>query len=343
MLGLEEYKIKFDNDLKKFLEKEFLKLDQVWHENFNSQKETYLTDKLIDYTIESVNGGKRFRPYLVYLMSESDNYEDSVNFAIAIELLHSFALVHDDIMDKSETRRGEKSIYKFFLDNLKSEVEDIDKTHIAYSMAILIGDYLFSLCEGAFSQTENPKARQFFQILKSEVILGQMLDVELGLKLNPTEDEIKQKTYLKTANYSVSRPMQIGCLLNKYDETKMQFCLDFGFHLGLAFQIQDDYLNLVNPIEITGKKQFSDIEEGKHTLATWYLQNSSNQEIKTKFTQEYFGKKDFDSIELQKLLTESGAIEYMKELFENHYNECLKFNCSKELKDLVYILAKRNK
>jgi geranylgeranyl diphosphate synthase type I len=351
-LNLEQFCKKFESDLNNYLTENLVQLKEVWHADFigstdnNSQGEAvnfdYLTDEILKYTIKSQTGGKRFRPYLVYLMAQPLSYEESLNYAIAVELLHSFALIHDDIMDRSELRRGQKSIFKF----IEDKIDHQDKTHIAYSLAILVGDYIFSLAEGSF-ENRNQKinnahhftARKLFQTLKSEVILGQMLDIELGLKTNPPKNEILQKTYLKTANYSVSRPMQIGLSLHEIitdKPTDFQFCLDFGYNLGLAFQIQDDYLNLINDETITGKQQFSDLYEAKHTLASWHLKQQNNL---TDF-------KDLKADAIKKILVSTGTLNYLKENIEEYYSKSLMIAQStnyKFLLPLIEFLKNRNK
>lgn len=358
--SLSQYCEKFNKDFNTYLKSNLVLLKDSWHQQFLLEESDceLLTDSIINYCIDSQIGGKRFRPYLVYLMAQPLSYENSLNYAMAIELLHSFALVHDDIMDKSEIRRGKKSIYKYTEDLLcnknnfkfdkKLTKEEI--THIAYSMAILIGDYLFSLAEGVFEEYQSKDinfilnnhriARKTFQTLKSEVILGQMLDVELGLKNCPTKAEILQKTFLKTANYSVSRPMQIGLTISNHTknyDSNLQFCLDFGFHLGLAFQIQDDFLNLTQTQDITGKKRFSDIYEKKQTLANWYLTQECNITNDLSLVTEK---------ELDFILSQNKVYEYLEQEFVINYETAQKLakdNNFLDLENLVEFLKNRTK
>lgn len=354
-LSLEEFCVRFEVSLQEYLEEEFVDLKDTWFAELGVPEREYMTDKLVEYTKEAVRGGKRFRPYLIYIQACPLSYEESVNFGIAVELLHSFALVHDDFMDKADTRRNKKTINQFCADLLNESKVGIDKLHFANSMAVLIGDYLFSLAEGAFEKSaEFPyisicgqqlkAARGLFQKLKSEVILGQMLDMELGLYENPSKNEILQKTFLKTANYSVTRPMQIGTVIRGGNEEEVEFCQQFGFSLGLGFQIQDDYLNLAYSKEFTGKNQFADFEEGKHTLASWYLMNDAGEEYKKQFA-SYFGVtlQIKQHQEILEFCQKSGCLEFLKNSYSNYYLECYNSTSNPALLGLVKYLENRTK
>jgi geranylgeranyl diphosphate synthase type I len=350
ILSLEEYCLKFEKDFSQFLSDNLLRLEQTWPTSLGHPEREYLTDKLLKYTLEATKGGKRFRPYLIYLQASPLSYEASLNYAIAVELLHSFALVHDDFMDKAETRRSKKTVNQFFCDELNQLKipSKVDVVHYANSMAVLVGDYLFSLAEESFEDNENielgfhKNARSYFKILKSEVILGQMLDIELSLYENPSKNEILQKTFLKTANYSVTRPMQIGTAILNTEKSEFVFCEEFGLKLGLGFQIQDDYLNLAYGEEVTGKKQYADIEEGKHTLASWYLLNHENGDVKSEF-KEIFGISMTNLEDCKKLLEESGVLDYLKKEISKYYYECEQLTKNERLASLVNYLKLRTK
>lgn len=267
---------------------------------------TYCLDLFAD-------SGKRLRPYLIYLACLPKSFQESIQFAVAVELIHSFALVHDDIMDKCDYRRGQLSMHKF--------LEKNSDAHIAQSLSILIGDHLFSLAEGEFSKPSELKsnqARLVFQQLKSEVMLGQMMDMEFRTRTEVGFDEIIQKTNLKTASYSVTKPLQIGFALS--NQNHHQFAQEFGYNLGLAFQIQDDLLNLTAPKEQTGKDQFSDIEEGEHTVFTHAVMQSEFQE---EFL-ELFGKPLTDPEMLTQILEESKALEFGQNLIDEHFGKAQK-------------------
>jgi geranylgeranyl pyrophosphate synthase len=157
-----------------------------------------------------------------------------------------------------------------------------------------------------------------------------MLDVELGLSENPSLEEIMQKTYLKTANYSVSRPMQVGLAINNNLSPKnSEFCLEFGFNLGLSFQIQDDYLNLAYSLEVTGKEQYGDLYENKHTLASWFLKEKN---IAMKFT-----RSDLEAI--PKYLLQSGVLAYLTANIEDYYLKALaELEANPEFETLKYLV-----
>lgn len=351
-LNLADFRARFCQDLKKYFESNLLLQKDCISENFNINS-NFISDELLKYMLSFIEKGKMFRPYLVYVMAKNKTYKECLNYCLAIELLHFFALIHDDVMDKAESRRLNATLHEYFksqVSNLNIEKTKLD--HIANSMAVLAGDYVFSICEGAFEDTENESnyrnhrlARKCFQQLKSEVILGQILDVELELMQNPSKDLILQKTYLKTANYSISRPMQIGVTISERSELT-DFCLEFGFNLGLAFQLQDDLLSLTQEKEITGKEIFSDIVENKHTLATWFIRNNLGSELINYFESNFVSNKNLDKDDLASFLKKNKVIEYLQKNIDEYYSLALEIAVSKEENELIELvkeLSKRKK
>lgn len=225
-----------------------------------------IQDQLIQ-SAKIAEKGKKIRPFLTYIM---DSTKSNTPIYQSLELIHLFALVHDDIMDECDARRGQTTVHahsrKFYPDQEKSK-----QTRITESIAILAGDLIFSLAEKRFqdSLSDLPKekwqeAYSYFNQLKEQVIYGQLLDLHLTSKQESTEKEVYDKTFYKTASYTIIKPMQIGCILADRQDL-IQFCHEFGEPLGVAFQIQDDYLNLTQTEEETGKPQFTDILENQKT------------------------------------------------------------------------------
>lgn len=239
--------------------------------------------KAISQILPISRGGKRVRPYLVSLMDLEKNRVLHQPIYESLELIHLFALVHDDIMDECDMRRSEETIHSFAR-SLYPNLDDSKQSRITESIAILVGDIIFSLAEkqfiSVFQKTKVTqilsKAYQYFCQLKEQVIYGQLLDLHLTSELTTTPGEVYDKTFYKTASYTVIKPMQIGAILSGRDDL-LQFCHDFGEALGVAFQIQDDYLNLTQSEEVTGKPQFSDVLESQKTFFTVYLQEHSDQ------------------------------------------------------------------
>ena len=268
---------------------------------FNPRFEAYLNEHLlslpeprledmITHTKKILSGGKRFRPYLLQLMaarSEEEFFDEtSLPAAFAVEMIHGFALIHDDIMDKSEMRRSEKSAHLYIEERYAKDFPNaIDLAHIGVSQAILLGDLVFSLAEGALCDQaahqdsfEARKAmRNCFQQLKWEVMMGQMLDVDFMLRDKVDKVALEQKTFLKTASYSMVRPMQIGAHIAGFGPEVLEFCSEFGRATGLAFQIQDDAFNVSRQGELMGKDIMSDVEGAQHTLVRLFYEQQADE------------------------------------------------------------------
>ncbi len=317
--------------------------------------------KTLQQIVPIAEGGKRVRPYLTFLMDSSENESNHQPFYQAIELIHLFALIHDDIMDECDNRRGEPTIHchsRQFYPNLPTA----KNSRITESIAILAGDLVFSLAEKSFvngikksTQKENAlKAYEYFCMLKEEVIYGQLLDLHLSAQKEASHQEVYDKTFYKTASYTVIKPLQIGCILAGRDDL-LDFCHEFGESLGVAFQIQDDYINLTVPEEITGKPQYSDVLEGQKTFFTVYLQGHE-EKSHWEYYQSLLSNKELNkdqSTNLKSILTSSNALQAGLEEFTKLYSkaedilESNKSNLSQDsyqgLKELVEYLKTRRK
>ncbi len=201
-------------------------------------------------------GGKRLRPVLAMLTSESinGNYDSVMPFAAALELIHNFTLVHDDIMDKSTLRRNLQTV------------------HIKYGepTAILAGDYLFAKAFEALYdlKVNDPLYKELNKGLVRSILdicEGQQLDIEFEQRSIITESEYFDMIMKKTAVlFQISS--RGGALIANADPTIVQSLADYGLYLGLSFQIWDDYLDLSSDTETLGKDIGNDIRNGKKTL-----------------------------------------------------------------------------
>jgi geranylgeranyl diphosphate synthase type I len=282
--------------------------------------------QILSQIIPIAMGGKRVRPYLSYLMDSPENHATHTPIYQALELIHLFALIHDDIMDECDTRRGEQTIHAFAREIYQHQ-DATKQSRITESIAILAGDLIFSLAENQFFQaiqnSQTPQTIQaypYFNKLKEEVIYGQLLDLHLTSEQTATQKEVYDKTFYKTASYTVIKPMQIGCLLAGNDSL-LEFCHTFGEALGVAFQIQDDYINLTQPQEITGKPQFSDVLESQKTFFTVYLQDHKDKSH-WRFYQSFHAHKELtnsEQVNLFNSLQESGALEAGLKRFTDLY------------------------
>lgn len=223
-----------------------------------------------------VGGGKRLRPAFTYwgfraaggVVGQS---APVVRAAAAIELVHASALVHDDVMDDSATRRGGPSAHRQFARlRLGGRIPD-DPGQFGTMAAILLGDLLLSWSDELLSQSGlKPKAlargRGYFDKLRTEVMAGQYLDVLAQTSRSSSAADAMRVVRYKSAKYTVERPLQFGAALAKAERPLLAALSAYGIPLGEAFQLRDDMLGVFGEEDVTGKPSGDDIREGKRTL-----------------------------------------------------------------------------
>lgn len=216
-----------------------------------------------------LSGGKRVRPVLCYWGWRGAGGPDSdeiVSAAAALELCHAGLLIHDDIMDASELRRGLPTVHRRLERPGRAGAEPFGR-----SAAILLGVLALAWADELLvtSGTDPSRMRdayRCFSAMRTEVIAGQYLDI-----LAQLSDEIDLERALtvvryKTAKYTVERPLQIGGALAGADQALLDGYSAFGLPLGEAFQLRDDVLGVFGDPELTGKSVTDDLREGKHTV-----------------------------------------------------------------------------
>jgi geranylgeranyl diphosphate synthase type II len=238
-------------------------------------------------------GGKRIRPVLTLMAAEvfDANYEKALPAAMAVEVFHNFSLVHDDIMDEAPLRRGEVTVH---------EKWDLNT-------GILSGDAMLILAYQYFEQYEAPvfmELAKLFSKTALEVCEGQQWDVDFE-----TRDDVTIAEYLKMIEYKtavlVAAAMKMGALVA--GTTKENACLiyEFGLYLGLAFQLQDDYLDAFGNPETFGKQVGGDIIENKKTYLYLKAMEFSSNDVSNKL-KTLFATQPTDS---------TAKIEIVKEIF----------------------------
>jgi geranylgeranyl diphosphate synthase type II len=198
-------------------------------------------------------GGKRMRPVLTLMAAEVFNqkYEKALPAAMAVEVFHNFSLVHDDIMDDAPLRRGNETVH--------------EKWNI--NTGILSGDAMLILAYQYFEQYEPVVFRDLAKLFSKtalEVCEGQQWDVDFE-----TRDDVTIPEYLKMIEYKtavlVAAAMKMGAIVAETSEENANLIYEFGLNLGLAFQLQDDYLDAFGDPETFGKQVGGDIIENKKT------------------------------------------------------------------------------
>ena len=294
-------------------------------------------DKILYEYLETlfpfIQSGKRIRPYitaLIYSDVKDNNWKDISNQLLAIEYFHTFALIHDDVMDRSHTRRGTPTIHAAITNKIKSD----DSIHAGYSQAILIGDLLHSFSQQLFIESDNKNitnAYKIFSEMSNEVMLGQMIDLDLiNRSDNVTTDLIIKKMLLKTAGYTFVNPFKIGSLLSGKDNS--QLFNKLGACMGIAFQIKDDIIDIIGTKEETGKTPLCDIKEGQKTLLTDYVLSKSEDKYKNellKYLGKDFSENDYQNI--KNIFIDSGSIKHAESIASKNLDEARELLKSSDL------------
>ncbi len=256
-------------------------------------------------------GGKRMRGFLVYLgylMGGGKETKSILSVALAVEILHTFLLIHDDIIDKSDTRRGKVTIHKRF--------EKIFGQHYGVSQGIIVGDIAcfeaLSLVNSSdFEESLKVKCQKKLYEVILETAYGEALDVEYSYRPAKIKD-ILNVADLKTARYSLVGPLTIGGLLGGASERQLAAYEKFGLAMGLAFQLQDDYLGVYGDEKVLGKSVLSDMREGKNTLLIYKARELGTTDDR-KIIDRLWGKPDskIDDLEkIKKILINIGAVRW---------------------------------
>ncbi|ACS34330.1 polyprenyl synthetase family protein [Thermococcus gammatolerans] len=224
-------------------------------------------------------GGKRVRPFVVLRATEAvgGDPEKALYPAAAVEFIHNYSLVHDDIMDMDELRRGRPTVHKVW----------------GINMAILAGDLLFSKAFEAVAKAKvdpDKKARILEVLVKTsnELCEGQALDIEFE-----TRDEVTVDEYLKMISGKTGALFDgsatIGAIVGTDNEEYIQALSKWGRNVGIAFQIWDDVLDLIADEKKLGKPVGSDIRKGKKTLIVSHFFQNASEDDKAEFL-KVFGK-----------------------------------------------------
>ena len=211
-------------------------------------------------------GGKRIRPVLTLMAAEifDTDYKKALPAALAVEVFHNFSLVHDDIMDDAPLRRGKETVH---------EKWDLNT-------GILSGDAMLILAYQYFEQYEPVVFRDLAKLFSKtalEVCEGQQWDVDFESRNDVTIPEYLKMIQYKTA-VLVAAAMKMGAIIAETSQENANLIYDFGLNLGLAFQLQDDYLDAFGNPETFGKQVGGDIIENKKTYLYLKAMAFSNQE-----------------------------------------------------------------
>ena len=269
--------------------KDHIKLFEDYIDNFTSDLNNNAIYDPIKYFLKLPS--KRIRPLLTLISSSlySDDIKNALPASLANEVFHNFTLVHDDIMDSSKIRRGN------------------DTVHIKWNLnqAILSGDAMQILaykCLEKYDSKIQKKLIQIFNDTALKICEGQQLDIEFE-----KEEDIQFSDYIQMIKYKTAvllgSSLKMGGIINNISDSDLGLLYDIGLNLGLAFQIQDDYLDLFGNEKLIGKKIGGDLINRKKTVMYHVYKELSSSEDSQFLDQIYNNSEIEDDIKIEKITT----------------------------------------
>ncbi len=280
-----------------------------------------LFESIREFTLRE---GKRLRPllliltYKAYSPSEKKISKELFNASTCMEFLHNFMLIHDDIIDRSDLRRGRPTLHKVLAHTVPTNNPD----KLGIDLGIIAGDIVYALAIDAFLSINEPldrkeRALKYFIQTAAFTAMGEFIDTVHGVKglKEITEKDVFLNYTLKTARYTFDCPMVTGAILAGAPEKDIKKLSDFGVLIGQAFQIQDDIIGIFETEENIGKSILSDLAEEKKTImvihANKTLKGKKHSQFLKIFTKKTKTLKDLE--EIKKIFIEAGSLAYALE------------------------------
>ncbi|SMQ67426.1 polyprenyl synthetase family protein [Agreia sp. VKM Ac-1783] len=298
-----------------------------------------------DFSRDLLSGGKRFRARFCIAgwqatstLAQAEEETAVITLAAALEVFHSAALVHDDIIDNSDTRRGMPAAHIRFAALHRDQKFVGSADTFGRASAILHGDLLLGwsdeLVDVALDLlTDRGRARSTraeFNRMRTEVTVGQYLDIleENAWPTVPDTETIRRAERVmtfKSAKYSVEAPLALGALIGGASAAQLQSLRRFGLPLGLAFQLRDDVLGVFGDAAVTGKPAGDDLREGKRTVLVALARQTMGEPQREAFD-DALGRPDLDDTtiaDLQQQIEFSGALESAERSIASYTTQAL--------------------
>ncbi len=284
-----------------------------FEEQFNVRQFPFHTPPLYDAAEHILDiKGKRIRPICVYLANEmfAPVGDDAYHAAAAIELFHNFSLIHDDIMDKAPLRRGIETVHQKFGENTALLAGDVMLVKAYQSLSKISATYLH-------------RSLDIFSKTATEVCEGQQLDMNFETKEQVSFEEYLNMITLKTS-VLVASSLELGAVLGGAGLGNQEHLYEFGKNLGIAFQVQDDYLDAFGDAAKTGKQQGGDIIANKKTFLIIHAREYCTPEANA-VLDELIKNNPTNKVEkVLQIFRDCKADQWATELKEKYYNIALK-------------------
>lgn len=269
-------------------------------------------------------GGKRLRPLFCYWgwrgAGGRDTDQAIIKAAASLELFQAFALIHDDIIDRSDTRRGNPSMHRALADLHAQSGWRGSSDRFGMSQAILCGDLCLMWADEMFRTCGLPYQRVHaadpaLHRMRTEVMIGQKLELADQATGGSLTGALKIIRF-KTAKYTIERPLQVGGALAGADPNLLAAYSAFGVPLGEAFQLRDDVLGVFGDGDVTGKSTMDDLREGRPTVLIALTREKATPR-QTSEIDAHYGRPDLDhddSDTLRQIITDTGALARVEEM-----------------------------
>ena len=276
-------------------------------------------------------GGKRIRPQFAYWgwravrADRSEGENDALTAAASLELLHAAALVHDDLIDASATRRGRPAVHaRFAAHALAEDAPPGPAAAFGSAAAILLGDQLLSWAWAMLGEAHVPDAASaLFAVTAEEMMAGQYLDVLAQVRGVHSVEAALRVARFKSGKYSVERPLQFGAAVGGAGEETIQQLGAFGLPLGEAFQLRDDVLGVFGDPAETGKPAGDDLRQGKRTVLVALAHQATSDDGRAEL-EAGLGDAALDDdglSRLRALIVESGALDEVEQMINTRVDE----------------------
>ena len=290
---------------KKVISEELEKLESSLALSVSSEIE--LATEVSNYIVNS--GGKRIRPAICILVAKAFGYsgDDLIRLASSIELLHTATLIHDDVVDESQMRRGKESIQKKW-----------DNAH-----GVLVGDFVYSKAFQLMASFDNPNIIRALANATNRISEGEVL--QLSLK---NQDQLTERQYFEIIDRKTAELFKVSSvtagILSDCNESQLNSLAQFSTSLGIAFQIQDDILDYYGDENLTGKKVGKDYEEGKFTLPIIIALRNTDDENNKKILSLFRNNKKNQFSEVLEILETVDTYKKMQNVFMSYAKDCMK-------------------
>lgn len=337
------------------------KIDLQLEEFFRDKMSTNW-DSLTSTVVETIRdftmrGGKRLRPILMVLGHNLFSKEDEriLKASISMELTQTYLLIHDDIMDQSELRRGMPSFHIDIKERLG--LKHNGAVRLSENLAIVAGDLADSyahqsLVDAGFGPRETLDANAELSRIVETTGYGQLLDVYSSIHESFTQNDLMRLHLWKTAKYTIQGPLVMGAILSGTD-LNYSFLSHYGYLLGVAFQLHDDILGLFGEEEHTGKSIKSDVNEGKKTLLMIKAMENSDRNDRD-FIMKCLASgnvSDSDFNRLKEIVRDTGSLDYSREVMNKLVSRSKEYisriEGDREIKSFLdwfadYIISRKN-